>query len=193
MPDVKALPDVQEILALLAAKGDIAYFGEEVSVLEHSLQSAHFAERDLADDATITAALVHDIGHLLHGLSEDIAARGHDARHEEVACAYLAHYFDEDVIAPVRMHVAAKRYLCSVEPTYFDRLSPSSIQSLALQGGPFTESEAREFASRPFAQKAVALRRWDDEAKLTNYVVPPLDYYLPRLVAAQGRSRDGLA
>jgi phosphonate degradation associated HDIG domain protein len=185
MPDTNATPDVKEVLTLLAAKGNIAYFGEDVSVLEHSLQSAHFAERDHADDATITAALVHDIGHLLHGLSEDIAAQGHDARHEEVACTYLARYFDENVIAPVRMHVAAKRYLCSVEPTYLTQLSPSSVQSLALQGGPFTPSEAADFASRPYAQKAVALRRWDDEAKLQNYPTPTLDHYLPHLQAAQ--------
>ena len=179
------MPDVQEVLVLLEAKGNIAYFGEEVSVLEHSLQSAHFAERDRADDATVTAALVHDIGHLLHGLSEDIAAQGHDARHEEVACGYLSRYFGNDVVAPVRMHVAAKRYLCSVEPSYFHQLSASSVQSLALQGGPMSTAEAAEFVSRPYAAKAVALRRWDDEAKLRNYPVPGLDHYLPRLVRAQ--------
>ncbi len=181
--------DVKEVLALLAAKGDMAYFGEEVSVLEHSLQAACFAERDGADDATVTAALVHDIGHLLHGLSEDIAAQGRDARHEEVACGYLSRYFADDVVAPVRMHVAAKRYLCSVEPDYFNQLSASSVQSLALQGGPFTEAEAAEFAGRPFALKAVALRRWDDEAKLKDFVVPGLEHYLPRLLAAQRAAR----
>ncbi len=185
--------DVQQVLALLAAEGNIAYFGEDVSVLEHSLQAAHFAERDGANSATVTAALVHDIGHLLHGLPEDIAAQGHDARHEEVACGYLARYFGEDVVAPVRLHVAAKRYLCSVEPEYFHQLSASSVQSLALQGGPMTEAEAAQFASRPYAFEAVALRRWDDEAKLTNYVVPALDHYLPRLAAAQESSPDELA
>ncbi len=184
------MPEVQDILSLLRAKGNMAYFGEEVSVLEHSLQSAHFAERDRADDATVTAALVHDIGHLLHGLSEDIAARGHDARHEEVACTYLSRYFDEDVLAPVRMHVAAKRYLCAVEPDYFGKLSASSVQSLALQGGPMSQAEAAAFASRPYAQQAVALRRWDDEAKLTDSIVPPLEHYLPRLLAAQRGPTD---
>ena len=183
------MEDVHEVLTLLKEKGDMAYFGEEVSVLEHSLQAAHFAERDEADDATVAAALVHDIGHLLHGLAEDIARKGQDARHEEVACGYLARYFGEDVVAPVRMHVAAKRYLCSVEPSYFSRLSPSSVQSLALQGGPMSRAEAAEFAERPYASKAVALRRWDDEAKLQEYAVPSLEHYLPRLVAAQQGTR----
>jgi phosphonate degradation associated HDIG domain protein len=182
------MAEVQEVLDLLTAKGDIAYFGEEVSVLEHSLQSAFFAERDGADDATVTAALVHDIGHLLHGLPEDIAAQGRDGRHEEVACGYLLRYFGDDVVAPVHMHVAAKRYLCSVEPEYFRQLSASSVQSLALQGGPFSREQADEFAARPFAMQAVALRRWDDEAKLKDFPVPGLEHYLARLVAAQ-RSR----
>jgi predicted HD phosphohydrolase len=83
------------------------------------------------------------------------------------------------------MHVAAKRYLCSVEPAYFKQLSASSVESLALQGGPISADQADEFASRPFAVEAVALRRWDDQAKLQNYPVPGLDHYLPRLSGAQ--------
>jgi len=175
---------VQHLLDLLRARGNASYFGERVSVLEHSLQAAHFAEQADAPSTEIAAALLHDIGHLLHNEAEDIADHGRDTRHEELARGYLGQWFGESVVAPVQMHVAAKRYLCAAEPGYLARLSESSIKSLALQGGPMSPEEAAAFLASPHAQSAIRLRRWDDDAKIEHLPTPPLEHFLPHLVAA---------
>jgi phosphonate degradation associated HDIG domain protein len=175
---------VDQLLDLLSAQGKEAYFGEPVSVLEHCLQCAHFAEQSHADPATITAALLHDIGHVLHGLPEDIAQHGLDGAHEDVAAAYLARWFGEDVTETVRLHVSAKRYLCATDPTYIARLSPSSIESLHIQGGPMSDEEVAAFEALPNASVAVQLRRWDDEAKIAGLPVPELAHYRPVLLQA---------
>jgi predicted HD phosphohydrolase len=114
----------------------------------------------------VVAALLHDIGNLLHGLPENIAAHGLDGRHEVVGEAWLRSRFGPKVSEPVRLHVDSKRYLCVAESAYFATLSASSLQSLKLQGGPFSSDVARRFEQNPHFQDAIALRRWDDEAKL---------------------------
>lgn len=168
---------IDDLLDLLSAQGKEAYFGEPVSVLEHCLQCAYFAEQSQASPSTIAAALLHDIGHMLHGLPEDIAQRGVDGAHEEVAAVYLARWFGEDVTETVRLHVAAKRYLCATDPSYFGRLSPASVESLQLQGGPMCDEEVAAFEALPNAGVAVQLRQWDDEAKIQNMDVPGLEHY----------------
>ena len=170
--------------SLLNEKGGSAYFGEPVSVLEHSLQAAHSAELAGAAPATISAALLHDLGHMLHGLDEDIAHRGHDGMHEELAAAYLSRWFGEEVTVPIRLHVPAKRFLCWKDPEYLRQLSPASVQSLALQGGPMNDEQAAAFLRNPFANAAIALRHWDDEAKVPGLRVPDAAYYLPILRAS---------
>jgi phosphonate degradation associated HDIG domain protein len=176
--------DVQELLDILAAKGNDAYFGEQVSVLEHCLQCAHFAERSHASPSTIAAALLHDIGHILHDLPEDYARQGKDGWHEEIGAKYLSHWFDEAVTEPVRLHVAAKRYLCATDPSYISRLSDASIESMQVQGGIMSSEEASAFAALPNAALAVQLRFWDEEAKIIGLEVPGLPHYLPILHAA---------
>ncbi|GFZ96749.1 phosphonate degradation HD-domain oxygenase [Dyella caseinilytica] len=175
---------VDQLLDLLSKQGESAYFGEPVSVLEHCLQCAHFAEQSHASPSTIVAALLHDIGHVLHGLPEDIAQHGLDGAHEEVAATYLARWFGEDVTETVRLHVAAKRYLCATDSAYISRLSPASIESLQLQGGPMSNEEVAAFEALPNARVAVQLRRWDDEAKIPKLDVPGLAHYRPILVQA---------
>jgi gamma-butyrobetaine dioxygenase len=168
---------VEEVFKLFAAKGDAAYFGEPVSQTEHALQAAHLAEEESAPPSLVVAALLHDVGHLIHGMAEDIADQGVDARHEAAGEAWLARYFDPDVTEPVKLHVAAKRYLCRVDPAYGAGLSPASVQSLELQGGPFSGAEAKAFQSNPHFRDAVRLRRWDDLAKVSGLLVPNLEYY----------------
>lgn len=175
---------IDRILTLFREKGNGAYFGEAVTETEHALQCAHLAEQSGAAPELVAAALLHDVGHLLHGLPEDIADQGLDGRHEEGGAAWLARYFGPAVVDPVRLHVAAKRYLCAVEPSYLAGLSPASVQSLQLQGGPFTLDEARRFEQEPWFRSAVAVRRWDDGAKVPDLVVPGLDHYRPCLEAA---------
>jgi phosphonate degradation associated HDIG domain protein len=175
---------VDTIYALFAAKGDSAYYGEAISQQEHALQAAYCAEKEGATDSLVVAALLHDIGHLLHSGPEDIADRGIDARHEAIGQLWLSRHFGPEVTEPVQLHVAAKRYLCAVDPAYRSRLSPASVQSLALQGGPFTVAEARAFEANPYYREAVRLRRWDDEAKVPGLSVPDLPHYRARIEAA---------
>jgi phosphonate degradation associated HDIG domain protein len=182
---------VDRLMRLFADKGQGAYFGEAVTETEHALQTARRAAESGAGDEMIAAALLHDVGHLLHGLPEDVADKGIDARHEEGGAAWLGRYFGPAVAGPVRLHVAAKRYLCAVDPAYPDGLSAASRLSLRLQGGPFSPDEARRFEQEPFWQAAVAVRRWDDAAKVPGLIVPGLDHYRPCLEAALLKREGG--
>jgi predicted HD phosphohydrolase len=135
---------------------------------------------------------LHDVGHLLHGLPEDAADRGVDARHEDGGAAWLAGHFGPEVAAPVRLHVAAKRYLCAVDTDYLGRLTPASLRSLELQGGPFDAAGVAAFEREPFHREAVRLRRWDDAAKVPGLPVPGLDHYRARVAAAVLRREGGV-
>jgi [1-hydroxy-2-(trimethylamino)ethyl]phosphonate dioxygenase len=172
---------INAIAELFEREGRAAYFGEAVSESEHALQAADLAARDGANDALVVAALLHDVGHLLHGLGENVAERGLDGRHEEVGHDWLARWFGPAVAEPVRLHVAAKRYLCATDPAYLDQLSPASLRSLELQGGPFSPSEIVTFERNPHHEAAVRLRHWDDAAKVAGLNVPPFDAYRPRM------------
>lgn len=178
---------VDRIIEVFERAGQGAYFGESVSEMEHALQSAALAESSGASDSLVVAALLHDVGHLLHGLGEDVARRGIDARHEDGGADWLRGHFGAEIVDPVRLHVAAKRYLCAVEAGYRENLSPASEQSLVLQGGPFSAEERKEFECEPHWAAAVAVRRWDDEAKVPGLQVPGLEHYRSRLEAAVRR------
>jgi phosphonate degradation associated HDIG domain protein len=165
-----------EIRTAFARRG-VETYGEGVSQLGHALQCAACAERDGAGAALIAATLLHDIGHLVHDLPVDIADQGIDAQHESLGSAFLSQYFGPDVTEPVRLHVAAKRYLATTEPGYFDLLSPASVQSLHLQGGLMKADEAARFAGERYAQDAIKLRRWDDEGKIVGAKTPDLAHF----------------
>jgi phosphonate degradation associated HDIG domain protein len=172
-----------EILALYAKRGGATY-GEGVTQSEHALQSAWLAEKSGAAPELVVAALLHDIGHLLHDLPEDIAERGIDTRHESLASAWLSKHFSPAVTEPVRLHVDAKRWLCAVEPGYFDTLSEASKLSLKLQGGPMSEEESAAFAALPRSAEAAELRRWDDAAKEIGLKTPDFEHFRPHLESA---------
>ena len=175
---------VDRILGILETSGAEQYGDEAVSQLQHALQCAHLAECSGALDSLVVAALLHDFGHLIHKLGADAAERGIDARHEALGRKYLARWFGEEVTGPVGLHVDAKRYLCATDPAYFGTLSPASVRSLELQGGPFGEAEAAAFIARPHAHDALAVRRWDEQAKDPKAVTPGLDRYRPCIEAS---------
>jgi phosphonate degradation associated HDIG domain protein len=181
---------IERLLRLFAEHGDSAYGGEAVSQREHALQAANLAREGGAGPALIAAALLHDVGHLLHDLPADAPDRGVDDRHESVAGNWLARWFGEEVSGPVRLHVAAKRFLCATDPGYLDRLSPPSVVSLGLQGGPMTAEEVARFRDLPGHESAVSLRRWDDEAKVPGLAVPPIEFYVPTLERALSAEVD---
>ena len=170
--------------ALFAAHGSRMYSGEPVTQLEHALQSASLAERDGASAALITASLLHDLGHMINDQGETPTLRGIDDRHEFVAIPRLRGLFGDAVLAPIRLHVEAKRYLCArgdgscSGPDYLAALSADSLRSLRLQGGVFSPAQAVVFLAQPFAGDAVRVRRWDDLAKVAGLATPSLEHYL---------------
>lgn len=162
---------------LFATEGAAAYLGEAVSLATHMLQAGALAEAAGAAPDLLAAALLHDVGHLVAPTSEHT-----DARHAERGAQWLAHNgFWTAVIEPVRLHVAAKRYLCSVEPAYMEGLSPASRRSLALQGGVMTAEEVATFAAFEYAAAAIAVRRWDDAAKDPRVEAPAFEHFRPIL------------
>ena len=167
---------VERILALYRDRGARAYLGEPVSLAEHALQTAAIAEQARAPGPLVAAALVHDVGHLLRASPENCAS-GVDDCHEEVGSAFLARCFPQAVSEPVRLHVAAKRYLCATDPEYFKRLSAASVVSLGLQGGPMSSDEARAFEAEVYARDAVLLRGWDEAAKVRGRLTPHLEHF----------------
>jgi [1-hydroxy-2-(trimethylamino)ethyl]phosphonate dioxygenase len=168
---------LDRIETLFRDRGADEYHGEAVSQLEHALQSAMAAEADGAADALVAAALLHDVGHLLQRHGDHAAERGIDDCHEDLGERFLQRHFSAAVAEPVKLHVAAKRYLTATDPAYAAVLSPASVQSLHLQGGPMTESERVEFESNEHFQAAVRLRRWDDIAKVPGLPTPPLSHF----------------
>jgi phosphonate degradation associated HDIG domain protein len=167
-----------DIEYLFAEHGDEQYSGEPVTQLEHALQTAYFAERDGADDELVTAALLHDLGHLLHDLGATPSLRGVDDVHQYRALPFLRGLFSERVLNAIKFHVDAKRYLCAVRPEYHAGLSEDSKRSLLLQGGIFSDTAAAEFIRGPGAEAAVQLRLWDDAAKDANLTTPTLAHFM---------------
>ncbi len=171
-------PTLADLGRIFRERGHLAYSGEPVTQLEHALQSAHRAEQDGATPELITAALLHDLGHLLNLQGETPSERGIDDQHQFFAVPFLRPLFGDSVIDPIRWHVDAKRALCALEPDYHDTLSEDSKRSLKLQGGIFTATQAEAFLARPHAPEALRLRRWDDQAKVAGAATPGLEHYL---------------
>ncbi|QDT40130.1 HD domain protein [Gimesia alba] len=178
MPQVKPDQIVEEIRKCFCEKGSDMYAGEAISQTEHALQAAFAAEQAGEAQELIVAAFLHDIGHLLHKHDEDCAAQGIDDLHETIGAQWLVRYFPPAVTEPIRLHVDAKRYRCATDAEYASRLSPASVLSLKLQGGPFDETEQAAFEQNPWAQDALRLRTYDEAAKIPGYETPELEYFL---------------
>ena len=173
---------VDRALAPLIRCGAQTY-GEGITQYAHAVQCARLAREAGCGPAMIAAALLHDVGQFLDDAGNAAEAEGRDGRHEETGAAFLRAFFGPEVTEPVRLHVAAKRYLCSTDPRYRARLSAASELSLQLQGGPMSEAECAAFESYPFFADALQLRRLDDAGKRPDWAVPPLESYRGLLAA----------
>jgi gamma-butyrobetaine dioxygenase len=173
---------VDELLDLYERWG-AEHYDEEVGQLDHALQTAALAAADGAAEPLVGAALLHDAGHLLA-----LRVRQHLGPHERTAPAFMAELFPASVTTPIALHVAAKRYLCAVEPAYHAGLSAGSQRSLRRQGGPMVAAERAAFQATPGWADAVALRRWDDAGKVEGAATPGLASYeaLLRSLACSG-------
>ena len=171
---------LQDIERLFEARGHEQYSGENVTQLQHALQTAALGETEGASNALVTAALMHDLGHLLHDLEGTPSMRGVDDVHQYRALPFLRGLFDDEVLKAIKLHVDAKRYLCATQAAYHAELSADSKRSLLLQGGIFSAAEAATFIKQPGAQDAVRLRLWDDLAKDADMTTPPLSHFMQR-------------
>ena len=174
---------IDDLFAILVDLGQRQYGETTVSQYEHAVQCALQAEEAGAGSALITAALFHDLGHLIERDRYAMIERGEDAEHEKAGAKYLARWFGPDVTEPVRLHVPAKRYLTATDPSYAGTLSPASTRSLEAQGGPFTQAEAHAFMTQPYAGQAIDLRRWDEGAKVRGAAIPLLAHFRNHVAA----------
>jgi phosphonate degradation associated HDIG domain protein len=177
MTQPAAHPAIEAIRRLFEDKGGLIY-GEAVNQVEHALQCGALAQAQGAAASLVVAAVLHDVGHMLHRDAAGAVEAGDDDRHERLGAKFLARWFGPEVAEPVRLHVDAKRYLCTREPGYWAALSPLSRRTLEIQGGPFTEAQARAFERLPHAMAAVSVRRWDDAGKKAAVLTPSLEHFL---------------
>ena len=180
-----------DIVALYAERGHIAYEGEGITQLQHAWQCGLLASHAGAAPALQLAAWLHDLGHLMSDLEGSPTLRGIDDGHEFKAAQALAVAFGPAVAEPVALHVLAKRCLVTLQPSYRDKLSPDSIRSLALQGGPMPADEAQAFVQLPAGRDALRLRTWDDTAKNAALRLASVDHALQALRAAMSQALAG--
>ena len=188
---------IAEVMQVYQERGEQRYGTEDVTQLEHALQTATLAVDEGADATLISAALLHDIGHIReaqiqgaqnHQQNADEADRGNqslDDRHEDSSYRWILEHFGKAVADPVRLHVVAKRYLCTKDSTYEKRLSPTSYASFMDQGGPMDERELAEFESEEYWNEALRLRHWDDTAKDPNRQTQSIESFVSYLETAQ--------
>lgn len=165
------------ILNLFAERGATEYMGEAVTMSQHMEQTAACAVADGASDALVISALLHDIGHFVGEHPIDALENGIDNNHEEIGARYLEPFFAAAITEPIRLHVAAKRYLCATDDGYFARLSNASVDSLRVQGGPMNAAEVDQFESNPYHGDAVKLRLYDDDGKVAGLTINPVTSY----------------
>ncbi|UYN94709.1 MAG: phosphohydrolase [Enhydrobacter sp.] len=177
----------RELLDIFVGRATRRYGLSEINQLQHALQAAALAEADDAPPAAVLASLLHDVGHMIHDLGDNPAARGVDDVHETLGADWLAGRFGPEVSEPVRLHVAAKRYLCTVESDYFGKLAPDSVRSLQLQGGLMSADEVEAFRRHPQHAAAVQLRRYDEAAKDPHATTPDFDHFLRHVEACRLR------
>ena len=160
-------------------RGDEEYLGEPVTMAEHMLQAAHFAEQANESDKVVVAALLHDIGHFTSEFGTFSMDDDEDRFHEEAGAEVLQPYFPKLVIDCVLHHVAAKRYLCAKKPEYFKRLSEASIHSLNLQGGPMSAAEMAQFETNPNLDDIIKVRYYDEAGKHAGLQTKSFSDYAP--------------
>lgn len=166
---------VDQIVRLYRTDGTVRDGLKDVSHEQHALQCASLAEQAGAGPELVAAALLHDLGHLLHPAARDDPAC--DNVHEFRVQPFLRGTFPRAVLEPILLHVSAKRYLCAINPAYWDRLAPASKRSLELQGGPLRSHEIDLFLREAHAMDAVTLRQWDDQARSPTGRTPGWDHY----------------
>jgi len=152
------------------------YIGEKVTMTEHMIQTAMLAEENQSPASLICACLLHDYGHFIIEDPDHLVSKSVDGKHEDIGFNFLKNYFKPEVVEPIKLHVQAKRYLCR-KKSYWNALSEASKVSLKLQGGVMNDNETKKFISFKFHDKALLLRKYDDEGKIPNAKMKKIEEY----------------
>ena len=177
MTGMTSAEKVATLLDYMERRGQ-SFYDESVTQLEHACQCANQAQLYGGSTTQVASALLHDMGHFLldeHNAENDFLDE--DQNHEEIGADYLEPFFPEVVTTPIRLHVPAKRYLCTTDASYYEGLSEASKRSFRLQGGVMSDEEQAAFERIPHYQDALQLRRWDDLAKVRGLETPAIDTY----------------
>ena len=176
-PNLKSIAD--EVITLYQRFGAEDYIGEPVSQIEHMCQCAQLAAAGGYDNEVILAAFFHDIGHLLEHVMPAEQMDGYGViDHEKMGAEYLRQKgFSEKIAKLVAAHVPAKRYLTYKFPDYYNQLSEASKRTLEFQGGMMSSEEVVSFEADELHPLYIQLRKWDEEAKLVQVPLPPLEQY----------------
>jgi [1-hydroxy-2-(trimethylamino)ethyl]phosphonate dioxygenase len=178
---------------IFARRGAEEYLGEPVSMAEHMLQGAWFAEQAGASDELVAAVLLHDVGHFTSEFCAYAPDDTEDKHHDDAGAEVLEPFFPPLITECVRLHVAAKRFLCATDPGYYAKLSKASAHTLSLQGGPMNEDEVAEFRANPYFREAVRVRLWDEAGKVAGMRTRSFAEYGPLLQRVVDRHAAGKA
>ena len=158
------------IFDLYEKYGNEKYIGENITQLEHAIQTAEYAEKLGYDNEMILSCFLHDIGHLLGYYNKDrMFVNNEDfgvTDHENIGANYLERLgFSKKITEPIRQHVNSKRYLVTINSIYFNNLSNASKNSLKCQGNKMNDIELHEFQNNQHFERCLMLRKCDDEGK----------------------------
>ena len=170
--------NIDELIKLYNTVGNENYFGEVVSKREHMIQAAVSAEEHIESEQLILACLLHDIGHLLE--KDDMNGLG-VKNHGTVGKQYLEKMgMNKRVCKLVESHIAAKRYLVSIDETYYEKLSEASKKTLEYQGGKMNEDEINNFEKDLDMIEILGVRYHDDNGKKIKIKnLPSIESFIP--------------
>jgi predicted HD phosphohydrolase len=175
---------------IFTRRGNEEYLGEPVTMAQHMLQGAKLAEQANEDEVVVAAALLHDIGHFTSEFGSFSMQDTEDKWHEVAGAELLEPFFPPLLIDCIRYHVAAKRYLCAVNPDFFNQLSEASVHSLKLQGGKMSEDEIAQFSANDNLEAIVRVRLYDDAGKDPQLVTRRFEEYTPLLQRVVDMTRN---
>lgn len=160
-------------------RGGEEYLGEPVTMAQHMLQGATIAEQQGLSEEIIVGVLLHDIGHFTSEFGTYHPDDTEDRHHEDAGAEVLGRFFPSVITDCVKYHVAAKRYLCATRPDYFKRLSPASVHTLELQGGPMSAAEVADFEANPNLKEIIQVRYLDEAGKRADMETPDYWHFAP--------------
>ena len=139
--------------------------------IEHALQCAYFAKQFNYDGDIIIAALLHDIGHIIPYEKKEKMDSWGICTHETKGSIFLKeHGLNDRICSIINNHVKAKRYLCTIDKLYRDKLSEASQNTMKYQGGLMSDDELNEFKKDKYFEDSIKLRHLDDMGKMLSSI-----------------------